>query len=374
MVSKLRHIAAQHLVNMGGWRTNRKIVVIESDDWGSIRMPSTEVYDKLLNKGVPVDKSPYCRYDSLASETDLEALFETLSKFQDSNGNHPVITANVLTANPDFDKIRDSGFQKYYFEQISETFKRYPEHENSLTLWKKGDKKRLFHPQSHGREHLNVPFWLKLLRNDEYDFRLAFDNRCWGLSSDIYPKMKKSIQASFDADTADEIEDHKKIIKSGLKIFEEIFGYRTASFIASNYIWSSELNPVLKKEGVRYLQGMKYQKLPGLNEKSRSMERRYLGGKNKNGQLNLVRNCSFEPSLSVDKDYALDSCLNGVSTAFLWRKPAIITSHRINYVGFLHPENRDCNLKLMRKLLQRILDKWPEVEFMTSDELGQVIE
>ena len=31
------------LINIPGWRTNRHIVVIESDDWGSIRMPSCEV-------------------------------------------------------------------------------------------------------------------------------------------------------------------------------------------------------------------------------------------------------------------------------------------------------------------------------------------
>ena len=33
-----------NLLSIPGWRTNRHIVVIESDDWGSIRMPSKEVY------------------------------------------------------------------------------------------------------------------------------------------------------------------------------------------------------------------------------------------------------------------------------------------------------------------------------------------
>lgn len=374
MITKLRRVAAQHLVNMGGWRTDRKIIVIESDDWGSIRMPSKKVYDKLLSRGVPVDKSPYCRYDSLASESDLEALFETLKKFKGSNGRHPVLTANVLTANPNFEKIKDSGFHEYYYEQISDTFNKYPQHENCLNLWKEGNENRLFHQQSHGREHLNVHFWLNLLRNDEYDFRLAFDNCCWGLSNDIYPEMKKSIQASLDFNSLDELDGQKKIIKNGLQLFEDLFGYRSTSFIASNYIWSSALNSVLKEEGVRYMQGMKYQKYPGSNEKGRAMERRYLGQKNKDGQLNLVRNCSFEPSLLKDKESVLDSCIKAVSTAFIWRKPAIITSHRINYIGTLYPENRYENLGFLRKLLKEILDKWPEVEFMTSVELGQIIE
>ena len=34
-------------LNLPGWHTRRKLVVIESDDWGSIRMPSREVKQKL---------------------------------------------------------------------------------------------------------------------------------------------------------------------------------------------------------------------------------------------------------------------------------------------------------------------------------------
>ena len=59
------------ITNIQGWKTNRKIIVIESDDWGSIRMPSKEVYNKSINNGYKVDLNPYERYDSLASEEDL---------------------------------------------------------------------------------------------------------------------------------------------------------------------------------------------------------------------------------------------------------------------------------------------------------------
>ena len=36
------------ITNIKGWRTNRKIVVIESDDWGTIRMSSKEAFNSLL--------------------------------------------------------------------------------------------------------------------------------------------------------------------------------------------------------------------------------------------------------------------------------------------------------------------------------------
>jgi len=38
-----------HLLNLPGWHTNRKIVVIESDDWGSIRMSSAEDAERLIS-------------------------------------------------------------------------------------------------------------------------------------------------------------------------------------------------------------------------------------------------------------------------------------------------------------------------------------
>ncbi len=61
----IKKIIGRSLINLLGWRTSRKIVVIESDDWGSIRMPSHDVYTKCLKEGYPVDKNAYERYDSL---------------------------------------------------------------------------------------------------------------------------------------------------------------------------------------------------------------------------------------------------------------------------------------------------------------------
>jgi hypothetical protein len=36
-------------------------------------------------------------------------------------------------------------------------------------------------------------------------------------------------------------------------------------------------------------------------------------------------------------------------------------------------KHRDKNLKMLNQLMQQILKKWPEVEFMSSDELYKII-
>ena len=66
-----------NLILLPGWHTKRHIVIIESDDWGAIRMPSKEVYDEFLKRGVQVDKDPYCRYDGLATKQDLRPMHKT---------------------------------------------------------------------------------------------------------------------------------------------------------------------------------------------------------------------------------------------------------------------------------------------------------
>ena len=134
-----------NLALIPGWRTNRHLVIIESDDWGSIRMSSAETIKKLSSSGIEIN-DPYNLYDSLASEDDLTALFDVLSSVRDKNNNPAVLTANAIMANPDFEKIRQSNFEKYYFESFTETLKKYPKHHNSFNLWKEGILKNFFIP------------------------------------------------------------------------------------------------------------------------------------------------------------------------------------------------------------------------------------
>jgi len=370
----LRRKAARNAVNFLGWNTNRRIIVIESDDWGSIRMPSKNVYNKFLSKGIPVDQSPYCRYDSLASEDDLKDLFDVLTSVKDSNNNNPAFTANTVVTNPDFLKIKESGYSEYHYELFTDTLKKYPNHSKCFNLWKKGIDEGIFYPQFHGREHLNVPLWLELLQSEHPDFLFAFENNCWGLSTDIYPRLRMSIQASLDIRNQSNLAFQKKSIIKGCELFENIFGYRSRSFIANNFIWSSSLNATLLKAGVKYLQGMKYQKMPLNGNKKRKMVRHYLGEQNKLGQYYLVRNCSFEPSQREAKFDNVGECMKDISNAFFWNKPAIISSHRLNYIGYLDANNKNQNLILLEKLLNKIVSTWPEVEFLTSNQLGDIIE
>lgn len=358
----LKQTITHNLLNIPGWRTDRHIVVFESDDWGAIRMPSRKVYEKLLSEGYRVDKKVYESNDSLAREDDLSALFEVLYKYKDKNGNHPVITANCVVANPDFERIKASNYQKYYYEPITETIKRYPECENSFALWRQGMASGLFHPQFHGREHLNVAHWMNALQNDE-DTRHVFDYGIMGL----FPKQDDNPNNLFQIALDDRnfrLQPLTEILSEGLDLFEKIFGYRSTTFIAPCYTWNPVIEKTLFEQGVIGFQGKVYQKVPG-----GAPIRHYMGTKNKLGQIYTIRNASFEPTQGCDKN----DCLYRIKCAFRWHKPAVISAHRINFIGAINENNRSKNLLDLDALLSEILKLWPDVEFMTSDQLVKMI-
>lgn len=360
----------KNLSNLPGWRTNRKIVVIESDDWGSIRMPSNEVRAHLQDQSIPmgdIERQRYTSFDTLANSTDFEALYETLYKFKDINNRNPVFTAVSVVANPDFEKIKESNFENYYYEPFTTTLERY-QHKNAFNMWKEGVKNYLFIPQFHGREHLNVSTWMRQLRLKDKNTLVAFEQKCWGYAN--ANKYGIDYQAAFDLEFASDLIYQEKVIKDGLELFEQIHGYKADFFVPPNGPFNNRLEKIAALEGIHYMSASKIQQeVYGEGKTLRKFH--YLGQKNQYGQFYITRNCFFEPS-AIGKNW-VESCLKDIDNAFKWKKPALISSHRVNYIGGLVEKNRTEGLKQLTDLLSLIQKKWPNVEFMTSSELGNLI-
>ena len=369
---KFRSEVARHYRNIPGWRTNRKIIVFESDDWGSVRMPSKEVYQTCLKAGYPVDLNIYERLDTLESNQDLELLFELLTGFTDKEGNHPVITANCLVANPDFDSIVSSGFNEYRYESVKETFKKYPGRERGFELWMEGLNAGVFRMQFHGREHLNVEMFTEALRNGDPDIRFAVQQCMPGIMRRTGGDAGNYFVEATNYKTEKGKREVNKIIDEGLRSFADLTGYASESIIPTNYIWSPDFNETIFRHGVKFFQGYRKLSEPGINGNPKVVHTHYLGKRNSLGQLFLVRNGTFEPAL-LRGDSAVEGCLRDIAASFRMMKPAIISTHRINFVGGLEISNRENTLNQLKRLLETIVSVWPEAEFMSSDVLGHLI-
>lgn len=365
----------RNLSNVPGWRTNKKILVLESDDWGSIRMPSIEVHEAMKEKGLcPYSgtQPSYNAYDTLASADDLSELFGVLSSFKDES-NHPcVMTPVSLVANPNFERIEKNGFETYYHEPMTATLERYYPNSKVFDLWKEGISSGVFIPQFHGREHLNIAEWMRALRSNDADTRFAFSNGCWGFrrrQSNGHPLI--SFQAAFDLHEQADLNIQGKSIEEGLQMFHSIFGYTARFFVPPNGPFNRSLEKIAAMHGIRYMSTPKIQIEPlGKGQNRRVLH--WLGQKNNVGQRYLIRNCFFEPwQGGIDW---VERCLKEIEIAFNWKKPAVVSSHRINYIGALNLGNREKGLKLLSRLLTRIQNRWPDVMFLSSAELGALID
>lgn len=363
----------RNLSNLPGWRTNRKIVVIESDDWGSIGLEDAHHLKALNTAGIwPVDadEARYIENDTLASEKDFADLFEVLDSVKDSKSKSAVFTAVAVVANPDFDKIKAADYQEYFYEPFTISLQRFSNHANSFQFWKEGIDKHLFVPQFHGREHLNISAWMRALQAGQEDTRKAFDLKFYGIT-DKQPVNHVAYRAAFDIDDPAEIAYLESVISSGLDLFQQLFGYKASFFVPTNGPFNNSLEKPLADRGIYYIGASKIQREPvGFNRYRKHFH--YPGQRNRLAQVYLTRNCIFEPNSGLSNDW-VTTCLNDIEIAFRWNKPAVISSHRCNYIGHINPENRAKGLRELKQLLRSILKKWPETEFMTSNELGDLI-
>jgi hypothetical protein len=364
----------RNISNIPGWRTKNKYVVFESDDWGSKRMTSMLAFEKLEKLGLDLrscDAERYNRNDTLAKSSDLENLFDILSAFTDRTGNNPVFTVACVVANPDFEKIREAEYSEYFYEAFTDTLKRTNGCERSFELWLEGIRNKIFVPQLHGREHLNVNAWMKALRNNDRQTKLAFNEGIWGFVPNPKSLPDTDFQAAFQLAVTEDLEFHKKALQEGLDLFEKIFNYRAEYFVPPNGIFNNTLNLTLRRGGVKYRSAAKVQyESVGAGRTKKTIH--WLGQKEKNGIRYISRNCFFEPS-QPGRNW-VDSCLNDINIAFRWQKPAIISTHRVNYISGLNPMNRDVGLSQLKLLFHRMTTSWPDLVFLTTPELGKLMD
>lgn len=349
------------------YKTKRRFLVIESDDWGSIRMSSIQAWEELLAKGYSVDKRPYERFDILESDEDVQNLARVLMKYCDYKGHHPIITLNYLSSNPNFERISQDGMVNYYSELIGDTYNRYPNSSGVIDLIKQGINDGIFMPQCHGREHFNVLSWMKSLKEGDEDTHRAFGYRMCGIAPKNNPSLGNHFMVALESRSNEEQDYVCKTVSEGLELFERIWGFKSQSFVAPCYTWNSRIERVLAKKGVKIIQTSRIQHFSDTNKK----RYHYLGEENSFKQHYTIRNCTFEPS-TINSDGNIDNVMRQIIDAFTNNHIAIISSHRINYVSGLSVKNRDNNLGLLDELLGRIITYFPNVEFVSTPKLEEL--
>lgn len=349
--------------NVLGWHTNKKIVVFESDDWGSDRFtPDSRKY--YLDRNIDISKNWMSRFDVFENDDDLMCLSETLKSIP-TRSSMPKFTILFNPANPDFYRIKRSNYSNYFYETFkTRTLK---SDLNLLKIYKKMIADEEIEMAFHGREHLYVDRWMRDLRSNNKIAIEGFNQNVWGFSP-AYLSEFKNYRASYDLDQKEDLIFQKKSIVDGIKIMKDEFEVPIRYFLPPDGNFSLSMCGELIENGVKYI---------GLSKKFKDSEsqKNHFFWLNKTLKKNLriiSRNCSFEPASPAKSDW-VDACLFDIKNAFEWRKPAVISTHRVNYVGGMEVENRNQSSLKLKKLLNTILKKWPDVYFLTTSQLGDLM-
>lgn len=368
-MGRLHTLFGKTLINSRFPWTGKKILVIESDDWGAEVVRSEKHYQELIKLYPNADSDPYCRYDTIANEEDIQILFDFLNDFKDYTGRPVCLTANTNMGNPDFYRIKSDDFEVYHWIGLDKILDIYGRKAGSLLgLWKQGIQQQVFKPQLHGREHLNVIPWLKRLKEDTL-LEKAFELGVTAMPVNHQVGNRMDYRAAFDFNGKEELEFHRRVIQDSANEFYRIFGFRSRSFIATCYTWSKEHEVMLKKEGVQLLQGNFAQKSPsGYNHPYDYIK--HCQGTKGEYQRYLVRNVICEPSLiEENEDQRVKRMLLEIQTAFLFGKPAIISIHRLNFIRSRNAENSEKTYSTLKRILKESLRRWSDLEFKFSDEI-----
>lgn len=362
---------ANHIKNIKGWKTKRKLVAFSVDDYGNIRLSSKEARERLQKGGVEL-KGRFDHLDALDTKEDYEMLFDVLGSVKDLNGQPAIFTPYAMSCNVNFEKSQELGY--YVGERLDETYKKIstenPVFEGAYELLIQGIHSGFLKPQFHGREHLNLNLFNTLLGESDPLLSINLQNRCLAgvLKYQYYPKVNFSEAFAFWK--ASEIELHKEIIRDGMEQFKMVYGYESETFTPPAMKLHPDLNQFISELGIKGLDKNRVDNVH-LGEGKFIKEKSLSGEKVTRNTTKIVRNCVFEPN-DRNIDWA-EFTFKQIQAAFFWGKPAVISSHRVNFCGHIDPENRKKGLGALKMLLQKVVKKYPDVEFVSVDHLLKIM-
>jgi hypothetical protein len=362
---KVYHQLLRQKINAGPFSVQGHVVVFESDDRGCQRIHSQKEKDYL--DSYP-GFQPHDRFednDCLETKQDFDALSKLLKSFSDSQGHHPVFTLNYVLNNLVYVPFNASGERQFAFtyEPLEQTYLR----SNVPFVWNDpvySAPDSVFAFSLHAFAHLNEA---RFLMDIEANKNGAKDFYSHGAVASLDPSNSFCYMDEMGGGANDVTSSLSRLEKAS-KQFQSVFHQKSICFTPSC--------GVLDPASLSSLAAMDFLAIKITDSFYRSFDgkafrKHPIKSRQKLTDASscrfLVRNCAFEPIFSRDK--ALELCLQDIAYAFKHHKPAIISTHRMNYVAGFDNEAYQNRLHLLSELLGKIMERYPDVQFMSTDEL-----
>ncbi len=308
------------------WRGLRA-VVFESDDWGACEYaPTRELWCQTVAETPPERLRPV-QSARLECAADLKRLGDLLARHPGADGRPPVFTAFFCLANPDFSKIAATG--EYHDLAIDTAFPQGWEQPGLPEAWREAARNGWLAPEFHTRfHHMNPAGWLSLLREESEagrEARLRFERAIY------YQNQHLPEYAGLSP------ERMQQWLLPALETFRRLFGHGPGAGVTSDatplteVLWAANgiRTFCLRSFSIPGAEPIVYHTKPWNNQHAATP----MGGWNpETDVIYLSRNIFFEPGF--DPDYSFAKTMRDIEAVWARNEPAILSTHRLNYVAW----------------------------------------
>jgi len=346
------------------WR-RLKAVVLESDDWGLCAW-SPDEQARLVLSDTPAFRTPAgARYggSTLESAADVRAITDLLLEFRGGDALPPVLQANTVLASPDYVGLDPPLFPADHMPLID--FPQTPSRWARPGLWGEVVRAReagVWWPELHGLHHLPENAWLSALRRAEADARRAHEQQS---------PVCEAVEASGEYDASEPIETRRRNLELAVEKFRVLFGRAPTSFCPPDYRWDESSDADAERLGLTTFQG-KAERAGAALPRLRRVLGRYPWPDFEGTRFHLPPRIAFEPSAGERASrVGVDAARRAARTAWGRSQPAVISTHRVNYVH-LDDDRARAGREQLRALLGALTEDG--AMFVTDAEVRSLVE
>ena len=356
---RLWHALHRHLP-ASGFRFDRPLLLLQSDDWGRAGLRDQEGLEALRSAGLVLGERPYDLY-TLETAEDVHALSKLLATHRDSTGRFAVMGMNFIVSNLDLPRMKIAGYQRIHQLQLAEGLPSGWVRPGLANAYREGIAQRVFSPALHGTTHFCQQAVERCIADQGERSQLL--RTLWETGTPyIHWRMPWIGYEYWDPEQSASggfvpPQTQHQLIGTAVGAFVKMFSTLPRSACAPGYRGDRATHKAWAHHGICVAQGGPGSPAPPHFDSE--------------GLLQLSRTIEFEPATAPD--FSVDAAISAASRCFALGIPAIVSIHSINFHSSVH-DFRTPTLAALDRFLLALRARHPDLLYLDDNDLYQLVQ
>jgi len=352
--------AARRVLPVVGFRFDRPLLLLQSDDWGRAGLRDHEGCEALRAAGINLGERPYDFY-TLETAADVHAVRDLLTQHRDSTGRAAVLGMNFIVSNLDLPKMKIAGFQRVQQQLLADGLPSGWSRDGLVDAYRDGIQQGVFSPALHGTTHFCLPAVERSLAAGGERARLL--RTLWEAGTPyIHWRMPWIGYEYWDPEQPADQRFlprplQQSYIGAAVGAFVKMFSRLPRSACAPGYRADASTHKSWAHHGIHVAQNG-----PGAPAPPRI---------DNDGLLQVSRTIEFEPA--VDPGFAVNAALAAADRCFALGLPAVVSVHSINFHSTVR-DFRSPTLGALHEFLLALRARHPDLLYLDDNDLYQLVQ